>query len=164
MVVGIIFINLRLHTLHVTLQHVQAGEKQKEKLLPGVHFRRLATGTIACKRCGRKTPRSIWSGSSAHGETLHPFQPQCDWVIYYLPEWSFWKTFEVVAVVETLGTTLLNLCQRLFYHLTTLTKIGGLFLKKTFLWFPSPKLVAINETFQTWLADMTIIYVVHYSS
>lgn len=55
--VGIIFINLQ--ELHVTLQHVQDSDKQKEKLLPGVHFRRLATGTIACKRCQRKTPRPI---------------------------------------------------------------------------------------------------------
>lgn len=51
-------------------------------------------------------------------ETLHPFLLQCDWVIYYLPEWSFEKkTFEVVAAVGTLCTTLLNLYRRLFYYL-----------------------------------------------
>lgn len=53
-------------------------------------------------------------------ETLHPFLLQCDWVIYYLPEWSFEKTFEVVAVVETLFAALLNLDQRLFYNLSNI--------------------------------------------
>lgn len=54
-VVGIILTNLLEYMLRVSLQQVQAGEK----LLPGVHFRRLATGTIACKRCQQKTPRPI---------------------------------------------------------------------------------------------------------
>lgn len=66
-----------------------SSEKQKEKLLPGVHFRRLATGTIARERCQWKTPRPILKWEQCARETLHPFLLQCDWVIYYLPEWSF---------------------------------------------------------------------------
>lgn len=90
-----------------------SSEKQKEKLLPGVHFRRLATGTIARERCQWKTPRPILKWEHCARETLHPFLLLV-WLGHLLFTWMefFKKTFEAAVVVKTLRAILLHLYQK----------------------------------------------------